>query len=297
MTNDAHSESTLENGPETNRRSLREAFAAYESGASLEKLEGIPDESPFPSAASASTEPRSYTTIFFDLDGTLLPMDTDIFMKGYTKSLGAFMAAHGMDAETTMRAVFAGVKAMAKNDGSISNAEVFWKEFETLTGLSAEETEPLFTEYYQGSFNSIAETVTANPATARAIATLKSKGYRLAVTTMPMFPLVAVEARIGWAGLNPADFIFATDYANSTSIKPYARFYEEALRRANANAEHVLMVGNHTREDGWATNLGCDIYFVTDHLIESEDGLTVDQCKHGSMEDFARFCETLPNIA
>ena len=35
---------------------------------------------------------RSYTTVFFDLDGTLLPMDTDVFMKRYFKALGAFAA-------------------------------------------------------------------------------------------------------------------------------------------------------------------------------------------------------------
>ena len=29
---------------------------------------------------------RSYTTVFFDLDGTLLPMDTDVFMKRYFKA-------------------------------------------------------------------------------------------------------------------------------------------------------------------------------------------------------------------
>ena len=32
----------------------------------------------------------------FDLDGTLLPMDTDVFMKRYFKALGAFAALHGL---------------------------------------------------------------------------------------------------------------------------------------------------------------------------------------------------------
>lgn len=30
--------------------------------------------------------PRAYTTVFFDLDGTLLPIDTKTFMKGYMAS-------------------------------------------------------------------------------------------------------------------------------------------------------------------------------------------------------------------
>jgi hypothetical protein len=70
----------------------------------------------------------------------------------------------------------------------------------------------------------------------------------------------------------------------------------EALERAGVQGSEVLMVGNHNLEDGAATKLGCDLYLVTDYLIESEDGLNVQECKHGSMEDFARFCEELPSL-
>ena len=55
-------------------------------------------------------------------------------------------------------------------------------------------------------------------------------------------------------------------------------------------------MGNHNREDGLATKVGCDIYFVTDHLIESEEGLDVSKCKHGSMAEFADWCEALPSL-
>ena len=58
---------------------------------------------------------RSYTTVFFDLDGTLLPMDTDVFMKRYFKALGAFAAENGLDSDMCLGAVMAGVKAMAKS--------------------------------------------------------------------------------------------------------------------------------------------------------------------------------------
>ena len=154
----------------------------------------------------------------------------------------------------------------------------------------------LFDEYYAGPFNEVSKLATPNPAAAKAIATLKEKGYTLAVTTMPMFPLAAVHARLRWAGLDPNDFIFVTDYATATSVKPHTAYYEEALRRAGVAASDVLMVGNNTREDGAATKTGADIYFVTDHAIEEEDGLDLAQCKHGSLEDFARFCEDLPSL-
>ena len=82
---------------------------------------------------------RSYTTVFFDLDGTLLPMDTDVFMKRYFKALGAFAAKNGLDSDMCLGAVMAGVKAMAKSDGSATNHDVFWKAFTKATGLDAEQ--------------------------------------------------------------------------------------------------------------------------------------------------------------
>lgn len=39
------------------------------------------------------------TTILFDLDGTLLPMDNDAFTKGYFKLLAAKLSPHGYEAE------------------------------------------------------------------------------------------------------------------------------------------------------------------------------------------------------
>ncbi len=37
--------------------------------------------------------------VLFDLDGTLLPMDQDIFVKTYFKGLAKALAPHGYDAK------------------------------------------------------------------------------------------------------------------------------------------------------------------------------------------------------
>ena len=240
--------------------------------------------------------PRSYTTVFFDLDGTLLPMDTHEFMQRYFASLGAFATENGLDAEICLGAVMAGVKAMAKTDGSESNHDVFWNAFTKATGFDVEETLKIFNRYYEGPFAQVGEGVQPSADAARAVATLKAKGYRMAVTTMPMFPLAAVHERIRWAGLNPADFEFATDYETCNAVKPMPRYYEGCLARAGVSGDEVLMVGNHNREDGLATAVGCDIYFVTDHLIESDEGLNVSEYKHGTMAEFADWCVTLPSV-
>lgn len=53
-------------------------------------------------------------TILFDLDGTLLPMDNDIFTKGYFKGLAAELIPFGYDAGTLVDAVWRGTAAMVK---------------------------------------------------------------------------------------------------------------------------------------------------------------------------------------
>ena len=67
--------------------------------------------------------------IFFDLDGTLLPMDQDLFVKDYLHRLAAYMGQHGYDPKAVAEAVMEGVAAMVKNDGSVTNEQAFWNLF------------------------------------------------------------------------------------------------------------------------------------------------------------------------
>ena len=61
------------------------------------------------------------TTVLFDLDGTLLPMDQDVFTTGYFKSLCKKVAPLGYEPEKLVKAIWAGMAAMVKNDGSETN--------------------------------------------------------------------------------------------------------------------------------------------------------------------------------
>lgn len=66
-----------------------------------------------------------YKAILFDMDGTLLPMDMEAFTKGYFKGLSAKLAKYGIEPEALVQAVWAGTKAMVKNDGTCSNETAF----------------------------------------------------------------------------------------------------------------------------------------------------------------------------
>lgn len=219
-------------------------------------------------------------------------MELDEFLGGYAQALGVFFGRKGLDAKSLVEDIFASTGDMGRSGTDVLNADAFWTAFEAC-GHARADFEPLLEEYYLHGFDALGANVAPNPRIVAAVKTLKDKGYRLAVTTMPLFPLPAVEARVRWAGLDPDDFEFMTTYDTAHAVKPQLAFYAEALERAGAQAREVLMVGNNTLEDGIATKLGCDLFLIEDFLIEREGGVHLDDVKHGSSADFLAFCERL----
>lgn len=74
------------------------------------------------------------TTVLFDLDGTLLPMKQEGFMKAYFEGLARKLAPHGYEKDSLIASILAGTKAMVKNNGDKLNEEAFWDVFSALLG-------------------------------------------------------------------------------------------------------------------------------------------------------------------
>lgn len=240
-----------------------------------------------------TTEDARYETIFFDLDGTLLPIDMDEFLGAYFKRLGQFVAEHGFDSDKIIAAVNAGVKSMLADDPRL-NEECFWETFEQMTGEDRATFDPLLMEFYGTAFDELGALVTPNPAAARILEVLKEKGYQLFLTTMPLFPRIAVEARLRWAGIEDASvFDRITTYDNSHAAKPHHAYFQENIDLAQGDVSRILMVGNNTREDLACCDLGADGFLVTDWLLDPIDYDYRDM-KHGSLDDLLAFVETLP---
>ena len=64
------------------------------------------------------------TTVLFDLDGTLLPQDQDVFLKSYFSRLVRKLAPHGYDPDLTVKAIWKCTGAMINNDGSCTNEHI-----------------------------------------------------------------------------------------------------------------------------------------------------------------------------
>ena len=58
------------------------------------------------------------TTVLFDLDGTLLPMDQEVFVRTYLSLLAKKMAPLGYDPQRLTEAIWKGTAAVVKTTAS-----------------------------------------------------------------------------------------------------------------------------------------------------------------------------------
>ena len=234
-----------------------------------------------------------YEAILFDLDGTLLPMDQDQFVKGYFGALCRRFAPLGYEPKHMIDTVWKGTGAMVKNDGSMSNCERFWQVFAEEFGQEKLADRPQFDDFYAKEFNEAAAMTQPTPLARRCVKALREKGVPVVLATNPIFPRVATLGRIRWAGLDAEDFAYITTYENSTRCKPNPGYFAEICEKLGLDPEKCLMVGNDYTEDLAAAKIGMDTYLVTDCLIAPE-GADLSVTRHGTLDELCALVEEVP---
>lgn len=230
--------------------------------------------------------------VLFDLDGTLLPMDQEVFVKDYLGRMAAFLAPHGYDPEKLIKAVWKGTGAMVNNDGKARNEDVFWAVFEGVMERECRQDSVLFDEFYRDEFQKSRNSCGFQPAAAPAVREIRSLGYRVILATNPLFPAIATQSRIRWAGLEPEDFERITTYENARFCKPNPDYYREILGKLNLDPGDCLMVGNDVDEDMIAETLGMKAFLLTDCLINRNQA-DISRYPSGGFSELLQYVQNL----
>jgi FMN phosphatase YigB (HAD superfamily) len=234
-------------------------------------------------------------TILFDLDGSLLPMEQDEFLKLYYNGLTTKFAPLGFEPGILLGAVLFGTRAMLKNDGSLTNEVRFWDAFCQKLGDSARSLEPKFADFYANEFIQVKSSTKPLRVASLCVKEAKAKGYTLVLATNPVFPKVATYTRVDWAELDPEDFSLITTYENCSFCKPDLNYYREILRNIGKKAEDCIMIGNDVKEDMCASKLGMDVFLLNDNPINA-NGEDTSAYRRGSIHELLSFIKGLAPI-
>lgn len=226
--------------------------------------------------------------VLFDLDGTLVPMDQDVFVEDYFKRISAKLAPHGYEPKQFIDTIWKGTYAMIKNNSEKCNEDVFWDFAVSVYGDKILADKPLFDDFYETEFDKVKAVCGFNPKARETVYKLKEMGYRVALATNPIFPERATRWRIGWAGLEPTDFEFYTTYENINSCKPNLAYYIEVAKRIGIDPAECLMVGNDVGDDMVAENVGMKVFLLTDCLINKTDE-DISKYPNGSFQQLMEY--------
>jgi FMN phosphatase YigB (HAD superfamily) len=204
--------------------------------------------------------PNTYRAVLFDLDGTLLDNDMDVFLPRYFKLLTA-RVSHLVPPDRFVKYLLQATDVMVANDGRATNEEVFAEAFYPLIGRSREEIEPVLLDFYTNDFGQLRQYTRCRPEARIVVQAAFDAGCEVVISTNPLFPATAILQRIEWAGVADFPYRLVTTYENSRACKPNLLYYNNILETIGQPAAASLVVGDDAA-DMVAARLGCTTFYV-----------------------------------
>ena len=227
--------------------------------------------------------------VFFDLDGTLLPFNEDVFLKTYIGLLSEFIKQFNYSKELFVKTLFDGLNLMYKNDGSKSNDDAFWEAFKNNFGEEELVNRKKFDIFYETEFLKIKSICEDNPKAREIVDFCKENGLITVLATNPILPGRGTIHRMGFIGLKEEDFDYITLMESFGLSKPNPEYFTHLLNKFNLKPSEVIMFGNNEVEDALcAESVGIKTYLINSKylikdkkenhnfsLIEMEDVINV----------------------
>ncbi|MEL7563761.1 MAG: HAD family hydrolase [Dehalobacterium sp.] len=235
-----------------------------------------------------------YKVVFFDLDGTLLPLDIDVFIRKYFEAVTPFFKDL-VEPGVFLKNLMSSTQAMIENPGDLTNEEVFMNSFLPAVGRDRQTMYPHFNLFYEQEFPKLKQHAGYSEWAAKVVAQLVEKGYSIVLATNPVFPRLATEERMSWAGIAHFPWSLVTTYENSCNCKPSIQYYQEICHKLRVAPQDCLMVGNDVQEDLVAGTIGMETFLVTDCLIDRGEPKFDPGCQ-GTLEEFYRMAVNLSSL-
>jgi FMN phosphatase YigB (HAD superfamily) len=199
--------------------------------------------------------------VLFDLDGTLLDLDLDAFLKRYFAAVD-HAASPSFPGVEILPAILGSTRAMHGAHVGRTNRDVFFEEFLRRTGVDLEDSWGVFGDFYRDTFPTLGDSTRPAIGARQTVETARRLGLSVAVATQPIFPLQAIEHRLRWAGLDDVEFDVITTYEIMEACKPDPAYFLQTASMLGCAPEECLMVGDDRDADLPAHSVGMSTFYV-----------------------------------
>lgn len=202
--------------------------------------------------------------VLFDLDGTLLDLDLDGFLRRYFHALERAATALRADipGADMLEAIKSSTTVMMQPHPGQTNREAFYADFLSRTGVDLNDDWDVFDSFYRDVFPGLGTDCRPARGSREAVETALSAGLKVAIATNPIFPRIAVEHRLAWAGLADLGLPVVTTYEAMYACKPSPEYYRQTAEMLGVEPSACLMVGDDRYLDMPAADIGMRTFYV-----------------------------------
>lgn len=214
--------------------------------------------------------------VLFDLDGTLVEVDMQVFIPAYLRRLANRLTPYA-EPRRTLRTLHDAIVAMlGETRGACSLEELLRAMLAEELQLPWEGYQAALADFCRDELAELRPLVRPHPLGRALVEACLVRGWRVALATNPVFPRALIDARLEWGGLADLPFQPVTSYETSRQCKPHPGFFTDLLEDLGLSPHSCLMVGNDTLHDLSAGRLGMPTCLLTTWRIDRVPALPAD---------------------
>lgn len=223
-----------------------------------------------------NVDAMKYKAFLFDLDGTLIDFDPNLFIKQYLDVASNYFLRVGLieDKQLFIKTLLDATYTMEINDSPNIVLDDFLDAFCPKLGIDREETMQIFNDFYGSKFDVVKPLIKPAKGALKLLSYLKINRNQIkrAIATNPVFPKLAITRRMGWGNLALDDFDLITTGEMMTYAKLNPKYWRQTAELLDCNPSECLVVGNDALRDIInAKQAGCDTFLIHATLENGQD--------------------------